>query len=127
MVEQTVLVVDDDPRTIELLHHALDLIGVQMIYTQSGQDSIRMAEEEIPDLILMDLLLPAPSISGWEAIQRLKENATSKQIPIIVITAAGGDGIMRAMQAGADDYLEKPFSIIELRRKISRLLEVAKH
>lgn len=126
MADETVLIVDDDTRTVELLKLALEMGGMKMLHTQSGQDGIQIARESMPNLILMDLMLPSPSIPGWEAIRILKNDPELQHIPIIVVSAAGGENIMKSMREGADDFMEKPFSITEFRRKVARTLELTK-
>jgi len=124
---QSVLIVDDDRHTAQLLTAALEPTGIQLYYASTGQDGIRMARELAPGLILMDLHFPPPSIHGWDAITMLKTDAQLAQIPVLVITAASMDSIRRAIQAGADDYLQKPFALTLLREKVSAFLGTVQH
>lgn len=122
-----ILIVDDDSRTHLLLEAALETIGAQLYYATTSQDGIRLARDILPQLILLDLRLPAPSIPGWDMVALLKRDPVLAPIPVLVITASGGDAIMRAMKAGADDFIEKPFSIDQLRRKVTRVVKLAQN
>jgi two-component system, OmpR family, phosphate regulon response regulator PhoB len=109
--KSNILLIDDDRFIMELVEAAMLTIKADLLFALTAQEGIRLAQEKQPSLILMDLLMPAPSIKGWDAISILKSDSKTAHIPIIVLTAAGNDNIMRAMQAGADDYVEKPFNM----------------
>lgn len=104
-----VLLVDDDKHIMELVDAAISSMDAELLYANNAQDGIRLAQEHQPTVILMDLLMPAPSLKGWDAISVLKGDKSTSHIPVIALTAAGGDGIMRALEAGANAYVEKPF------------------
>jgi len=123
--KQTILVIDDDLSTIELLKAVLRSCGAEFVYTINGQDGLRVTYELKPDLILTDLLLPSPDIKGWDLIAQLKQDVDFRHIPIIAMTAGGGESIGRAMKAGADDFIEKPFAISRLQRLVMRYLNGA--
>lgn len=120
-----ILIVEDDDRTIELLEAALEHFGAELIFTSDGVECIQIAEEAQPTLILMDLLLPSPSPKGWDVIYNLKNNAQTHHIPIIALSAAGNEGIMRAMKAGADSFMQKPFSMAQFQRTIAQYVATA--
>jgi CheY-like chemotaxis protein len=109
--KSNILLIDDDRFIMELVEAAMLTIKADLLFALTAQEGIRLAQEKQPSLILMDLLMPAPSIKGWDAISILKSDSKTAHIPIIILTAAGNDNIMRAMQAGADDYVEKPFNM----------------
>jgi CheY-like chemotaxis protein len=123
----SVLIIDDDERTHTLLEDMLDSIGVELHFATNSNDGLRLVHDLQPSLILLDLRLPAPSLPGWELIPLLKANPESAHIPIVVMSASGSEPIMRAMKAGADDFIEKPFSIMPLRRKITRIVGLAQN
>lgn len=106
-----VLLVDDDRHIMELVEAVMLTIQADLLYASNAQEGIRLAQDHHPILILMDLLMPAPSLKGWDAISVLKSDSSTSHIPIIALTAAGGEGIMRAIEAGADECIQKPFSM----------------
>jgi CheY-like chemotaxis protein len=124
-VTPLILVVDDDERTQQLIEAALGSSGAQVYSAANGEQGLKLARELKPHLILMDLRLPAPYNNGWDIIAEMKTQPDLAHIPIVAMTASGGDAIMRAMKAGAQDFLEKPFSIEQMRRKVSRIMGLA--
>lgn len=121
-----VLIVDDDSQNIELLKAALMPIGIkEILAAHNGADAIELAQSQQPDIILMDLLLRAPIPFGWDAIQALKDDPTTQHIPVIAVTAGGPQAIQRAMKAGCDAYLERPFQLPKLRQTVQQFLSTA--
>ena len=120
MAKKTILVVDDTEWNRDLM---VQLLEDEYIILQAvdGEEGVRVAEQQRPDLILMDLGMPV--MDGWEATRKIKANDALKHIPIIAVTshAIVGDEI-DARKAGCDDYLSKPVDDEELLKKIKRLL-----
>ena len=118
-----VLAVDDDPNILRLLRTELVSQGLQVITAGNGEDTLRLAEEQHPDLIVLDVMLP--DISGLEVMRRLRERSTT---PIILLTGKGTDGDkIRGLLQGADDYLTKPFNLEELSARVYAILRRARH
>ena len=121
MARKKILVVDDAEFNRDLL---IQLLGDEYIVVVAvdGGEGVRKAEQERPDLILMDLGMPV--MDGWEATRRIKANGELKHIPIIAVTshAMVGDEI-QARQAGCDDYVPKPIDENELMKKIKKFLQ----
>lgn len=116
-----VLVVEDVDLSRELVVQLLE-DTYQVIEAVNGQEGLKLAEREQPDLILMDLSLPV--IDGWEAARRLKAHSELRSIPIIALTAHAMVGDEeKALAAGCDDYLPKPFDEKELYAKVAKYLE----
>ncbi len=104
-----VLVVEDNPLSLELVVALLDQAGCQAITAETADAGLRLATSESPDLILMDMQLPG--ISGYEATQRLKADPATAMIPVVAITASAMRGDEdRARLVGCDAYLTKPLS-----------------
>jgi CheY-like chemotaxis protein len=122
-----ILLVDDDIHLHELVEDALLPLDARLSAVVNAEEGIQIAINEQPDLILMDLLLPAPSMKGWEAIAALKTNPKTAQIHTIAFTAASNESILKALQAGADDYVTKPFSIAQFQSIIMRIFGAAQH
>lgn len=119
----SILVIEDDPSTIEIISATLSTMGdITMLHTATGEEALRMVEEHLPDLILTDLRLPDTALKGWDIIERLKQDSRFAHIPIIAVSASGGEHLMKALKLGANDYLEKPFAITKLRRMIQQYL-----
>ena len=120
MSKKTILVVDDTEWNRELMVQLLE-DEYTILQAVDGEDGVRKAEEEKPDLILMDLGMPV--MDGWEATRKIKANDALKHIPIIAVTshAMVGDEI-DARKAGCDDYLSKPVDDKELLKKIKKFL-----
>ncbi len=109
-LDKTVLVVEDRDLNMKLFHDVLEPHGYNVLQAKDGMEGWRMAREQRPDLILMDIQLP--SISGLEATKRLKADETLKSIPVIAITAfamAGDEEQIR--EGGCDAYIVKPISL----------------
>lgn len=115
-----ILVVEDQKLNLELLVQLLE-DNYEVLTATDGAAGIKVAEQERPDLILMDLSLPV--IDGWEAARRLKSNNALKHIPVIALTAHAmlGDE-ERARECGCDDYMTKPLDEDLLFEKLSRFL-----
>ena len=120
-MSKRILVVEDHEENRRILRDLLTSAGYEMIEALTGEDGVRLAESERPDLILMDIQLPG--LDGYEATRRIKANPAPRQIPVIVVTsyALSGDD-QKAFRAGCDAYVAKPFSPRELLAKIRQHL-----
>ena len=116
------LVVEDEPDIADLIKHALERDGgmdVQLV--SSGDAAVRVATEFVPDLIILDLNLPA--ISGLEVCRLLRTRPLTKDVPIIMVTARGSESDrVVGLDSGADDYITKPFSLRELSARVRAVL-----
>ena len=116
-----VLLVEDNEMNRDMLSRRLIRRGYEVVFAVDGQQGIDMAASESPDIILMDLSLPV--IDGWEATRRVKSRESTKDIPIIGLTAhAMSDDRDKAMNAGCDEYDTKPVELDRLIGKMERLL-----
>jgi two-component system cell cycle response regulator DivK len=117
-----ILVVEDHEENRRIMRDLLTSAGFEMIEARTGEDGVRAAESERPDLILMDIQLPG--FDGYEATRRIKANAALRPIPIIAVTsyALSGDEV-KAREAGCDDYVAKPFSPRALLAKVREHLK----
>jgi DNA-binding response OmpR family regulator len=122
MTKTHVLVVEDEQDIAELIKHALERDAVtQVQIVGSGDTALRVASEQIPDLIVLDLNLPA--IGGLEVCRLLRAKSPTKDIPIIMLTARGSESDRVAgLDIGADDYITKPFSLRELSARVRAVL-----
>ncbi|MCD6297167.1 MAG: response regulator [Deltaproteobacteria bacterium] len=121
MAKEKILIVDDEPDILELLRFNLSREGYQVSSAASGEDALSMAQSEIPDLIVLDLMLPG--IDGLEVTKFLKNNPGTKDIPIVMLTAKGEEAdIVTGLELGADDYITKPFSMRVLIARVKAVL-----
>ena len=118
---KTILIIEDDEFNRDLLEQLLEE-EYEILVAVDGEAGIKMAHQEHPDLILMDLSLPV--IDGWEATRQIKSNETLKSIPVIALTAHAMRGDEeKAKDAGCDDYLTKPIDEDLLFKKLHLFLE----
>lgn len=119
-----ILIVEDNEENRDALSRRLERRGYSVLVAVDGQAGITMAQDEHPDVILMDLNLP--DVDGWEATKRIKANPQTASIPVIALTAHAvvGDE-QRALQAGCNDYHSKPVEFTRLVGQIEALLKSA--
>jgi len=116
-----VLVVEDEPSQVELLRYNLQAEGYQVLVATDGEVGVELARTEIPDVILLDWMLP--KIPGVEVCRQLRRNKSTREIPIIILTARSEErDIVRGMDTGADDYITKPYSVKELLARVRAAL-----
>ena len=119
--QKKILLVDDRQTVFRLLEAIIRIKGYELIYAESGQQGIVMARQELPDLILLDVIMP--DIDGFKVCQYLKENPDTKDIPVMFLTARGAeDDLVMGRKVGADGFMTKPFQAKEVLKLIERLL-----
>ncbi len=117
----TILVVEDEPAIQELIQINLELGGYRVLVTDSAETALKMVQHELPDLALLDWMLPG--MSGVDLTRKLRADARTKALPIILLTARGEEADkLRGLETGADDYMVKPFSLKELQARITAVL-----
>ena len=116
-----VLVVEDELPLTTLLRYNLEKEGYRVAEARDGEEAMMMADEEMPDLALLDWMLP--KISGIEVCRRLRQRTETRNVPIIMLTARGEEtDRIRGLDTGADDYVVKPFSMTELTARVRAVL-----
>jgi len=121
MPKEKILVVDDEKDIVELLRFNLGKEGFRTISACEGEDALKLAKKELPDLIILDLMLPG--IDGLEVCRILKRDPATFSIPIIMLTAKGEEAdIVTGLELGADDYIAKPFRVKEIIARIKAVL-----
>jgi two-component system phosphate regulon response regulator PhoB len=109
MAREHIVVVEDEEDILELLKYNLAREGYRVSALTSGEEGVQVARSSLPDLVLLDLMLPG--MDGLEVCRTLKHDARTRQVPIIMLTAKGEEAdIVTGLELGADDYITKPFS-----------------
>jgi CheY-like chemotaxis protein len=117
-----ILLVEDNEMNRDMLSRRLERREFEVVIAVDGQEGVRMASDESPDLILMDMSLPV--LDGWEATRRIRQDDGLRGIPIIALTAHAMSGDReKALEAGCDDYDTKPVDFKRLMGKIQHLLD----
>ncbi|MFA0732276.1 MAG: hypothetical protein LKKZDAJK_000929 [Candidatus Fervidibacter sp.] len=120
--KKRVLVVDDERHIVRLVQVNLERQGYEVLTAYDGVECLEKAKAEKPDLIVLDVMMPR--MDGFEALQRLKSDPETSQIPVIMLTARAQDrDVLQGYQYGADLYLTKPFSPLELISLVKRVFE----
>jgi CheY-like chemotaxis protein len=118
-----VLIADDIQQNRELLEAYLADEGYQILMAADGQQTMQMVDQHLPDLILLDIMMPR--MSGYEVCTQIKNDPAKRMIPVLIVTALNEPGdIEKAVKAGCDDFLTKPVNRLELRTRVRSLLRV---
>jgi two-component system phosphate regulon response regulator PhoB len=121
MAHERILVVEDEEEILELVRYNLAKQGYRVTCAASGEDGLRKARLDVPDLLVLDLMLPG--VDGMEVCRRLKGDATMQAVPVIMLTAKGEEtDVVAGLEVGADDYVTKPFSPKVLAARIRAVL-----
>lgn len=116
-----VLIIDDEPEILSILSFRISNWGYDPVTAGSGKEGLEIAEEEIPDLVILDVMMPG--MDGFETLKRLKQSDKTNTIPVMMITVANAKlDIERAISMGAKFYLTKPYDAQELKSKIIQLI-----
>jgi len=118
-MSEKILVVDDEPRVVQLVRKVLEAVGYQVIAAASGEPAIEMVALEQPNLVLLDILLPH-ELDGYGVCRRIREFS---EVPVIMLTAKALESdVLHGFDVGADDYLTKPFNAKELVARVKAVL-----
>jgi two-component system phosphate regulon response regulator PhoB len=116
-----ILLVEDDSNLVELVRYNLDKEGFDVVHTPDGEEALVLAEEERPDVVILDWMIA--NLSGIEVCRRLRRAPETASLPIIMLTARAEESDrVRGLETGADDYVTKPFSPRELVARVRALL-----
>ncbi len=121
MTKDTILIVEDDPDIVELLQYTLEREGYPVLVAKDGERGLAEARRRKPGLVLLDLMLPG--MDGLEICRALKADATTRPIPVVMLTAKGEESdVVLGLELGAEDYVRKPFSPRELIARVRAAL-----
>jgi two-component system, OmpR family, alkaline phosphatase synthesis response regulator PhoP len=116
-----ILVAEDEQHIAEMIAFKLTNRGHQVVRARDGAEAVRLAGQEIPDLILLDVMMPV--LSGFEVLRKLKSDPSCRAVPVIMVTAKGQEReVVGGLREGATDYIVKPFSLKELVARVELVL-----
>ena len=119
--QPVVLAADDDEDILELVAFRLERSDYTVLKARDGEEALQVARESLPDLAVLDVMMP--KLDGFEVTRRIRSDGATKDMPVILLTARAQDADVQAgFDAGADDYLRKPFSPQELRARVQAIL-----
>jgi CheY-like chemotaxis protein len=117
-----ILVVDDNDMNLILLAKILELEGYHVVTALNGMEAIRSAQEQMPDLAILDVMMP--DMDGYELCRKMRQPPFDKNLPIVMLTAMSGDKDRQlALEAGANDVWNKPFDMDLFKRRIGELIK----
>ena len=119
------LVVDDQPANIRLLDAILSPRGYDVRTAESGEAALQVIAESEIDLVLLDIVMP--EMDGYEVCRRIREQVDTAFLPVVMITASGNEQKVKALEAGADDFLTKPFDQSELLARVASLARIKRY
>ncbi len=121
MQGKRILIVEDESSIVNVVSQALRRHGFDVTTAGNGDDALEMLYPVLPDLVLLDLMLPG--MDGWEVCRRIRSTPESKSLPIIMMTARRDErDLVQGLGLGADDYIKKPFSLVELVARVKSLI-----
>ncbi|MEA3333759.1 MAG: response regulator [Pseudomonadota bacterium] len=124
-MKETILIVDDNLDNVVLLDKVLKKSGYRTLKAYNGEEAVKLARQEIPDLILLDIMMPI--MDGFTSCKTIKQDESTKHIPIFMLTAKQEvDDKVRGLEIGADDYITKPFHLQELLARIKSRLKLTR-
>ncbi|HWI15836.1 MAG TPA: response regulator [Burkholderiales bacterium] len=124
MSKPRILIADDEPNIVLSLEFLMQRAGYDVEVVDNGEDALKRAAEDPPDLMLLDVMLPR--LSGFEVCQRLRALPACRSLPIIMLTAKGRDSeVSKGLALGATAYVTKPFSVQELVGQVKQILDAS--
>lgn len=123
--KHTILLVEDEPLIREMVSKSLRLEGYDVEVAGTGEEGLKKIQELLPDLVLLDVLLP--KLDGWDILSRLRDDERTRSVPVIMLTALSDEkSKVQGLRGGADDYVTKPFGSLELVARVEAVLKRSK-
>jgi CheY-like chemotaxis protein len=117
---KTILIVDDEEDIRVSVGQLFEISGYQVITAQNGIDCLEKLERQIPDIVILDIMMPG--LNGWDVAAKIKQNPQWRNIPIVFLTAKGDDMSVGMGSLAAVQYIVKPFDVIQLKTSIEQIL-----
>jgi two-component system cell cycle response regulator DivK len=123
-MEEKILIVDDDEKNLKLLRVIFQNSGYEILEAKNGEDAVKLAKENVPALILMDLRMPV--MDGITATKIIKSEPSTGKIPVIIVTssAMAGDSERIISESGCDGYISKPIDVKEFREMVGKIIRL---
>src|SRR5262245_9196373 len=122
----TILVADDDPQILSMVAMRLGSRGYKVLEARDGAEAMKMAREETPDLVVLDVMMP--NMNGWEVARALRQDPQLRDVGIVMLTAIGEHiNELTSPLYGADEYIDKPFDFSDLEQKVALVLKKRRH
>ena len=119
----TIIIVDDEPGVIEIVEANLEPKGYRVLSANTGQEALEKIRKAKPDLVVLDVMMP--EMDGWEVLRRIEQDPKTAGLPVIMLTVKSGDeDILRALEAGAVEYITKPFYPQDVVARVEIMLDV---
>jgi len=115
-----IMIVDDEPDILFTVGQMLEISGYEVIKAVNGNDCLKKLNEIRPDLVLLDIMMPG--MNGWDVAAKIKENPKWSDIPIVFVTAKGDAMSVGMGNMAAEDYITKPFDIMDLKSRVEKVL-----
>jgi adenylate cyclase len=125
MAAQRILVIDDNPQNRRLMEALLVPHGYEVVSMASGPDAFAWLEDHAADIVLLDIVMP--EMNGYEVCRRLRQNPATEVLPVVMLTSSGDEDKVRAMEAGADDFIPRPVNEAELLGRVRSLLRIKQY
>lgn len=117
-----IVIAEDDPDILQLVAIRLERSGYEVLRAPDGERALQLVSEHIPDLVVLDVLMP--KLTGLEVTRRIREDPATREIPVILLTARVEEAdLKQGFEAGATDYLKKPFSPQDLQERVKAILD----
>ena len=120
-----ILVVDDVPQNVRLLEAVLEAHGYETVSASDGRAALELAVSAKPDLVMLDVMMP--ELDGYAVCRQLREHEETAVLPVIMLTASEGMEKTKGIEAGADDFIAKPFNHYELLTRVRSLLRIKRY
>jgi len=120
-MSKKIMIVDDEEDIRISVGQIFEISGYEVTKAKDGNDCINKLERETPDIVILDIMMPG--MSGWDVAARIKENPKWNDIPIVFLTAKGDEMSIGMGGLASEEYIVKPFNIVELKEKVERILK----
>jgi DNA-binding response OmpR family regulator len=119
-MSKKIMIVDDEEDIRTSVGQIFEISGYEVTKAEDGNDCINKLERETPDIVILDIMMPG--MNGWDVAARIKENPKWNDIPIVFLTAKGDEMSIGMGGLASEEYIVKPFNIVELKEKVERIL-----
>ena len=120
-----ILAVDDTPANLRVVEAMLGPLGYEIVMARSGPEALEKMRTDPPDLVLSDIVMPG--MTGYDLCRKIREDPATRFLPVVMVTASGDQERVQAIEAGADDFMAKPYNQVELRSRVASLIRLKRY